>query len=281
MNWFVFVIIGVLSISIANIFQRLAMREEVSDPLTSSIFFQFIVTFIMGIFAIFKGFVFPPILEFPINFAFSTLFYAMGTLLIFKAAKRIGASELTILSAFGTFVSILGGVIFLHEIFTPKEFLGTILIIISVLMVQNKLGLSGNKGLVYAILGTSCYALAVVSDTYILKRYDAVSYAVVISLLPGIALFLAKPSVITKFKNFVSQKYLKNIFIFGFFYSMQAIGYYSALNMGANVSQVSPIFKSSIILTIILAVIFLKEKEKLWIKLLSAGIVTIGVLLIK
>ncbi len=206
MNWFVFAIIGILSISVANIFQRLAMREEESDPLVSSIFFQFVLTFIIGIFVILKGFVPPPILEFPINFTLSAIFYAAGTLLLFKAAKKIGASEITILSAFGAFVSILGGMFFLHEVVTLKELLGTILVITPVLMVQNKLGLSGNKGVIYAILGTSCYALAVVSDTYVLKRYDPVSYVMIMSLLPGIVLLLANPGVIKKFKNFLNQK---------------------------------------------------------------------------
>lgn len=65
------------------------------------------------------------------------------------------------------------------------------------------------------------------------------------------------------------------------FYSAQAVAYYLALQVGANASQLAPIYKSNIILTVLLAVIFLKEKENLTRKLSSAALVTIGVLMIK
>lgn len=281
MNWFVIVIIGVFAVSVANIFQRLAMKEDISDPLSSSIFFCFINTVILGLFSLYKGFVVPPVLTYPLNFALSTVFYALGTLLLFKAAKKIGASEIAILSSFSAFISIIGGIFFLHESFSVNKFIGTLLIVFSVYLVNKKLNLTENKGIIYAILGTSCYAMAVVSDTFIVKSYDPISYAAVISFFPGLFLLITNPSLIAKLKIFINQKYLINIFIYGFFYSIQAIAFFSALNMGANISQVSPMFKSTIILTTILAVIFLKEREKLWLKLISAGLVTIGVLLIK
>ena len=157
----------------------------------------------------------------------------------------------------------------------------TSLIIVSVLLIQTKLSISKNIGSLYAILGTSCYALAVVSDTYILKRYDAVSYTPIMSLFPGIVLLISKPSIVKELKDFVNIQYFKKISVYSFFYGIQAITYYMAISIGANASQIAPIFKSTIILTVILASIFLKERDKLGIKFLSAILVTIGVLLIK
>ncbi|MDP2860240.1 MAG: DMT family transporter [bacterium] len=281
MNWFIFAIIGILSISIANIIQRAMMREPESDPLGSSIIFQFIVAFITGVFALFKGFVPPPFAEFPFNFVFSAVFYALGTLALFNAAKKIGASEITILSACGAIVTIVAAVFFLGESFSIKQVLGTALILASVILVQSKLKISKNLGSLYAILGTSCYALAIVSDTYILRGYDAVSYTPIISFLPGVVLLLAKPSVVGRLKSFINVKYLRNMLLYGFLYGIQAVAYYLALSAGANASQMAPIFKSTIILTVILAALFLKEKEKIGIKLFSALLVTAGVILVK
>ncbi len=281
MNWFIFAIIGILAISVANIIQRVMMKEPESNPLGSSIIFQFVLALITGLFALIKGFVPPPVSEYPFNFIFSAVFYALGTLSLFNAAKKIGASEITILSACGAIVTIVAAVIFLGESFSIKQIIGTMLILVSVFLVQSKLKISKNLGSLYAILGTSCYALAVVSDTYILKRYDAVSYTPIMSFLPAVVLLLAKPSIVGKLKNFVNAKYFLNMSLYSFFYGIQAVTYYLALSVGANASQMAPIFKSTIILTVILAALFLKEKEKLQIKLFSALLVTIGVILIK
>jgi uncharacterized membrane protein len=44
MNWIIFALISVASISVASVFQKTAMRDEKSDPVVSSIVFQFFVT---------------------------------------------------------------------------------------------------------------------------------------------------------------------------------------------------------------------------------------------
>ncbi|OGV90923.1 hypothetical protein A3A66_03325 [Microgenomates group bacterium RIFCSPLOWO2_01_FULL_46_13] len=281
MNWFLLAIISIVTISIANLFQRVVMKEPESDPLGSSIFFQFILAFITGLFALLKGFTVPPIFQYPLNFVVSSCFYALGTLSFFKAAKKIGASEITILTSLGTIVTIVGAVVFLGETFTLRQFIATLLILGAVIMAQGKIIFSKNVGSFYAVLGTSFYGLAVVSDTHILKNYDAISYTPIISLLPGVILLIANPKVISRFKKFANLKYLKNIFLYSFFYGLQAITYYLALNYGANASQMAPLFRAEIILTVLLAAVFLRERERLGIKAFSALIVISGLILIR
>lgn len=281
MTWFLFALISICAMAVANIYQKLAMKEEESDPLAAAIFFQFVLAGIMGIFAWFYGFQAPPFSQFPFNFAISAVFYAAGTLLIFKAIKEIEASELAILTAFSAIVTIAGAIIFLGETFSLRQGLGMALIIAAIILVQKKTGLSGRRGMWLALAGESCYAVAVVSDTHILKVYDAVSYTPVMSLLPGIILLALNPQVAGKFKQYAKISYIKNLALFSFFYGIQAVCYYAALNMGANASQMAPLFRAEIILTVILAVIFLKEKDNLWIKFLSAAIAAVGIVLIK
>jgi transporter family protein len=281
MTWFIFALISIFAIAIANIYQKLAMREIESDPLAAGIFFQFLLALITGIFAFFYGFHAPPFSQFPWYFLNSAVFYAAGTFFIFKAIKEIEASELAILTAFSAIITIVGGIIFLGEPFSLQQALGTILILIAIIIVQRKTGLSGRRGMWLAIIGESFYAVAVVSDTHILKTYDAVSYTPVMSLLPGIILLLFNPRVVTKLKNYVNVAYVKNLSLYSFFYGIQAICYYVALNMGANASQMAPLFRTQIILTVILAVIFLREKEKIPLKILGAVIAAVGVILLK
>ena len=63
-------------------------------------------------------------------------------------------------------------------------------------------------------------------------------------------------------------------------YAVQAITYYEAIGHGANASQVAPIIKSEIVLTVFLATIILKETDNLSRKIVSAILVTIGVFLL-
>jgi uncharacterized membrane protein len=279
MNWLIFALISIVSISVANMYQRLAMRQDESDPIGASILFFFVLTVITGVFAVFKGFVIPPFSQYPFQFAFSCICYALGTIALFRAAKYLDASEMQILSGFGTLVAILGGVLLLGEHIGIKQGIGIILIFSAVFLVQKRHTVSKNKGALYAIVGACLYGLALISDTFVLRTYDAVSYVVVTSFVPGILLLIAYPKTIRRIHTYFTKS-MKDVLIYGFFYSIQAISYYAALHYGANLSQMAPFFKAEVLLTVLLAAIFLKEKKHLPLYLLGAALVTVGAILI-
>lgn len=77
------------------------------------------------------------------------------------------------------------------------------------------------------------------------------------------------------------MKYFKNMFWYTFFYACQAVTYYLAIELGANVSQISPILRSEVILTMILAVVFLNERDNLLRKTAAAILAISGVILIR
>jgi len=281
MNWMIPAVISVISVSIANIYQKVVMRGKESDPLASSIFFIFFVGCITGVFALIKGFEMPNLIRDWPFYTLSTICYGLGTLCFFHAAKRIEASEIVILSSFGAIVTILLSVLFLHESFTWVQIIGAICILSSILFAQKNTRIIGNVGSIYSILGTTVYGIAVVSDTYILKRYDAVSFVPVISFLPVIFLLMLQPSKIASFSKYLNYSYLKNIVIYSLFYGIQAIAYYVAIQSGANASRMATIIRSEIILTVLLSAYFLQERDRMMTKIFSAILVTIGVILIR
>jgi uncharacterized membrane protein len=87
--------------------------------------------------------------------------------------------------------------------------------------------------------------------------------------------------VLCRIKKICTTKYIKNMSLYSGFYGIQAITYYMAIGSGANVSQMSPITRSQVILTVLLAAVFIKERERLPIKIFSAMLVMVGALLIK
>lgn len=281
MTWFVWAIISVVTTAVANLLQRVIMREKDSDAFGTAVIFQFATAALTGIFALWNGFALPPIGEYFWNFVASTLLWGLGTLTLFKAYQTLGSSEVAIISSLGTIVTIVSSITLLGESFSTVKILGTILILTSIFLVNEKKGkFSFKKGTTYALITTLFYGLAVTNDAFILRTYDAVSYTSVALFFPGVLLLALRPQAIASFKRLQNMTFTKNMLFLTIFYSAQAIAYYLALQLGANASQLAPIYKSNIILTVLLAIVFLREKEKLAVKLLSAALVTVGVLLI-
>lgn len=282
MTWFFWIIISVITTAGLNIFQRIVMRDDNRDPYGTNLIFCFLTGVTTLLFALWHGFVLPPIGTHFWNFLISAAFWGFGSLFLFYAYKTLGSSEVAILSALGGVVTILASVFLLGETFTVQRAVGTIFIISSIWLVNQKKDLSFfGKGTVYALISTLLFGLAVTNDTFILRTYDSVSYTPLAFLFPSLLLVLIRPKSIRSFSRLTDVRYSKNMFFLVIFYAVQAITYYIALQMSGVSSQIAPISRSSIILTVILAVIFLKEKDKLFLKFLSAILVTVGVLLIK
>ena len=72
----------------------------------------------------------------------------------------------------------------------------------------------------------------------------------------------------------------KNLVAYASIYSIGVITFYATLAKGALLSQVSVISKTNIVLTVILAAIFIKERDNLWRKLFAAIICMVGVILV-
>ena len=280
MSWQLLLAISIISISIANLYQRVAMKEEASDPFAGAIIFQIILAILTGVFALLiRGINFPPV-NLIGYFGISTVLYGLGTLSYFKAIKTIEASESTILASIGSVVTLVTAYIFLGERLNLQQLVGVVFVLISVSIISLKKGLKFNKGVLFSILGTSFYGLAVTNDVYVLRHFDALSYTPIMSLLPGIFILLLKPSSIISIIETIRKPLMKPLILYCFFYGIQAITYYAALENGALASRTTVIYKSEIFITVMLAAIFLNERSNMKQKIFATVISTIGVILL-
>lgn len=279
MSWYLLAAINVISNSVGSLFQKLSMKKDTSDPVSSSIVFQFLLAAITLVYALIHGLRLPAPSLLPF-FLMSGVLYAVGTLAYFNAYKYIGASEITILGGAGVIITIVASFVFLKDTLTPVQLLGVLSILSAIIIVNlTKQQLKLNKGSWLTLLGTGAYGLAIVVDSYVVKRYDAVSYLPLACVAPGTIIYLLymkRTRAIVQAIRHID----KNLIIFTFLYSIQAITFYMALSLGALVSQISSISKASIILTVILATIFLKETKHIPRKIIAAILTTIGVLLV-
>ncbi len=282
MPWQLFGLASVLTVSIANLLERVLMKEDKSDPVGYAIVFQFLLGLMAFLFALLFGrFSLPPLLTMPYQFALSTVLWATATVFTFKAAKKLGAGEITILYSFASLVTVTLGILVLHESVTIHTSIGILLILLAVGIVSSeKLSFSSKLGILFTLISASCSGIAVINDAIILKSYEAFSYTAVMSILPGILLLVLFPQHLKKVPVFSSKKFVLTMMIFTFFYTIQAITYYLAFQYGAPASQLSPLIRTSVVLTVIFAAIFLKERSHIVKKAIAAIMTTIGVILL-
>lgn len=283
MNWLVLALISVISVSVATLLQRKLMKEDNSDPVGYAIVFQFILGFMVLASAILLGRFTPPDLNTLTVFQFllSAILWTGATVFGFHAIKRLSAGEVTILTSSGAVVSIILSIFILGESISLKVVIGTLLVLTSILIVNSeKLSFKSKRGILFALLSALCAGAAVVNDASILTNYEVFSYVAIMSILPGIILILFFPKKLSKSKELLQSKTILLMLVFTSFYSLQAVTYYLAYQNGGDISHLSPITKSSIILTVILGVIFLNERKNLAKKLLATFVVTIGVILL-
>lgn len=286
MTWFVFALISIVTLSISRILQRVLMKDEKSDNVTYSIVFQLLCAFLLLIFAFFTGFKLPPIQEYSFNFIVLTIGYAAATVFLFKALKTTFVSEVTILMTSSSLWTIIVAFIFLKESFDIQKAIGTFLIISSIILIakqKKEIKKYINKGALFALLSAFFFGITMVNDGYIINQAkpDINSYTAIAFLFPGIALLLLNLKSLPKIKHFTKPKKFTNMLFLSIAHSISAITFYFAYKYGGTASQLSPISQSSIIVTTILAVLFLKERQNLIEKIIAAILVSIGVILLK
>lgn len=210
------------------------------------------------------------------------ILYTASQVLVFQASKTIEASELIIFSSTRVLWTIGAAIIFLGESFNLSKIIGTILILFSVVYVSlKKKRIHPNKGHFYALAVAVCLGVGFVNDSYILKNADAVTYGALAFILPSILTTVIFPSKTSKLSKYLNIRLLGKIFLLGIFYSVGLIASYSAYKSGGNASQIVPIGQSVVIVTVILAALFLGERENLLKKFIAAVLVSIGVLLLR
>ncbi|MEK7060766.1 MAG: DMT family transporter [Patescibacteria group bacterium] len=176
MSWLLFVFINVIVMSVASLYQKIAMRDENTDAVISATTFMIVSGICYFLYALIKGFHIPTISLLPYFIITATL-YAVGTILFFHAIKKIEASEMSIIGGVGPIITIIASVLFLRDVFSAQQLLGVLCIISAVVLINYKKGgIVINQGVWLALAGTACYGIAVIFDTSIIRGFEVASF---------------------------------------------------------------------------------------------------------
>ena len=280
-SWQFLVGVSISCIAVATLVQKILLKGDGSDPIAYSIVFQILVAAIISIYTFFVGFHMPNIIHYWPNILAMIVIYALGNIFCFKAIHFIEASEFTILYATRSLWTIATAFVFLNEHFLFLQFVGTFLVLVSVVMVSYKeKKFVFNKGTLWALLGAVATGVAFVNDAYVIRTSDVASYELLAFLLPALAIWLFYPKATRHIKKFLHVPTLLKMLFFSSLYAVGAFAVYTAYAVARNAAELSAVSQLSTILTVLLAIVILKESSHLFKKLIAAVIAFFGVVLI-
>lgn len=172
-------------------------------------------------------------------------------------------------------------VFFLGESLTITKIFGIVIILLAVFLVtKSPKNFRISKGEFYVLAAAFCLGVASANDAYILRTAEPFSFTVIAFLFPSLVLLASHPKTIVEAKQLLKKNILWRIIILSLVFSIAVLASSLAYAYGAPASQAAPITNSAVILTVILATIFLKEKDNLIKKIIAAILVVLGVFLL-
>ncbi len=281
-NWQVLIGISVVLFAFSTLLQRILLRENKSDPITYSIFFQFTVGVLIGLYGfMFADMSMPRLQPLIINLVLMVVLYILSNIFIFNALKKIEASEYTIIFATRTLFTILASSFFLSQTLSLKQIMGALLVLVAVAMaVYKKTKFRFNKGEIFALLGAMFFGFATTNDKVLLSSFQLYPYVSIAFILPAIVMLIIFPQSLPKLKVFLEKELLMKTLLFCFIYAVGALTFFSALQISNNSSQIAVVNQTSTILIVLLGVAILKERDFLFRKLIAAALSVLGILLV-
>lgn len=281
MSWIVLTLISAFCFSIATIIQRLVMKEKENDPAAFGFVFQFSVATLIFIYSLFVGFTLPsyaPIL----NFIFMGFAYACANIFLFKALKIAEVSEVSVVNSTSILWTVGSAALFLGERIELLQAAGILSIVSGViaLSIQKKKFII-NRGHTYALISAFFFGVAFTNDVFLLKYFNPVSYSVLNFLFPAVMILLLQPKAAASVKNYIQIDKLKRIYILAIFYAVAFLSIFYAYTLGGEASQIIPMSRLSTALTVVIGVVFLKERDRLTQKIAGAALVLAGFFLLR
>jgi len=282
MTWQLLIGISVILGSFNSLLHRSLLKNEDSDAYAQSIVFTFLVgtLSLIIIYACGRHLSLLSWEQLPL-FITIALVSPFVFIFMFKGFKLVGASEHSILLTSSRIWAILGAIFFLKETPTIVKLTGGLLIIFGVFLTQwKKERMKLNKGVIYVLLAAFFMAITQTLAYFLLRNFDALSFMVYNSFAISILLFIFKPTIIKRLYFYRKKKNLINILISSFNDGLATTLTFLAYQIGRNALQIGPLGAVQIPLTVILAIIFLGERERLNQNVFGSILALAGVVLL-
>lgn len=282
-SWQVLLGITIVLFSISTLLSRTLMKENSSRPIAYAILFQLIIGVIIAVVGYVQGQMnFSNFISVWPNLLFTTILYMVFNLLTFNAIKITEASLFTIVLSSRVFFTIIASSFFLNQSLSGMQFVGAGCIFLGIIIanITRKKKFTFGKGEVLALGAAIVFGLANTNDKYILSHVALYPYIAFNFLAPAVGLVVIFPKEVPYMKQFFQKNVFIKLTTLSIIYALSSIAFFAGLQLSSNVSQFITLNLLTVIVTVILAVIFLKEHNDVWKKILGAIVAFVGLLLL-
>jgi drug/metabolite transporter (DMT)-like permease len=281
MSWQLLTAISVLSLSISVLLQRVLIHKDKTNPYAYAVVFQAIVGVILMFFASIYGFKLPNIQSLLVPAIISIILFGIGHIVYAKTLQKVEASVFSVLFASQTIWIMLLGILFFNEGLTILQILGTALIFVSIILLVKRFRTAfSDDGILLGLTTGLIFGTAITAWSYVGRHTDALSWAAISFIGTSLASFLIQPKSFQYMKPLLQPKVLRRLLLLGIFYATGSLAMLFAYKVGT-FTIVSPLRQTSIIVTVLLALLFLpQERNRIERKIIAAVICVTGVVLI-
>ena len=281
MDWLLFTLISVFSLSVSVIFQRVLIHRDKTDPYAYVVLFQAVVGVLLTCVAIVRGFELPNIHTVLLPAALSIVFFGAGHIVYAKTLQRVEASAFSILFATQAVWIMLLGIVLLNETMTGMQIAGSVLILAGIVILTKKLRtLLADKGTLLGLLTGLMFGIAIYTWSYVGRFTEPVSWAAFSFIATSLVALAIRPRSVRKMPPLLRPNVAWKLIALGVLYGIGSLAMLLAYKTGT-FALVTPIRQTSIVVTVILALTFLPaERKGVKRKLLAALVCVVGTILI-
>lgn len=286
MNWLFLTLLAITARATYSIATKVLSKDVEVSPITHSLL---LTTFAGLLSVIISPFVGGISLNGVSNYVLPTVLMiisqAFGNVLFFLGIKKLDAGTTQIAFSSILIWGAILSVVFLGSVFSPVQLLGIILMLIAILVVQYKQGkLDLNSSFLYIVGSAILFAIFQVASADLSKTLSTGTYLVLAYLGPSLIIgSLYFKSIKKDFKLLKSQ--LKNTSSKTLFASGTSLLYfvfsYLAYRYAPDRGVVVVLLTSQVVLSVIFGILFLKERDNRFRKLLAGVLAFIAGVLIK
>lgn len=281
MSWQFFTAVSVISLSISVILQRLLLYEHKTDPFAYAAVFQGMVGVLLMLFVLIKGFSLPNFQPLILPALISVLCFGIGHIFYAKTLQRVEASAFSVLFASQAIWTMLLGIVLLRESIAPMQIVGTVLIFGAViLLAKNLRALVKDRGTILGLTTGLLFGVAIYFWSYVGRHTDSLSWAAISFVATSFVVIVVHPGLVRSIRPLLTPAITTKLLLLALFYGLGSATMLYAYKYGT-FAVVSPLRQTSIIITVLLALLLLpKERNRLRRKLLAAAVGMAGVILI-
>ena len=125
-----------------------------------------------------------------------------------------------------------------------------------------------------------CFGVAVTNDRFLLGSLKVYPYTALSFVLPALFLLLVRPGSLARMRPLLGKAVLPKMLLLCGVYAVQTVTFFIALQLAPTSSQVASINITGVVITVLLAVVFLRERDHLWRTLVGSVCSFAGLLLL-